>query len=260
MTFNYTLPLPRCIAVWRRNATVWRKGALRSLLGSFMEPITTLFALGLGLGALLGEVDNQTYLAFLSSGILVMSAMNTATFEGLYMAYTRMQVQRTWDGMLAAPLGLRDVVLGEILWMGTKSLISNSAILAVSAAAGLVHSWQALWVLPIALLGGLCFGSMALLVTSYSRSYEFFVYYATLLVTPMTMLSGVYFPRDNLPEPIRQIMACLPLSHMVDVVRPLMAGAAIEPWLLLAHLAVPTAYGLLAALAAASRLERRLLR
>lgn len=127
---------PRCVAVWRRNATVWRKGSLRSLLGSFMEPLTTLFGLGLGLGAMVGEVDHQSYLAFLSGGILVMNAMNTSTFEGLYLAYTRMHVQRIWDGMLAAPLGLEDVVLGEILWMGSKSVISNGAILLVAAAFG----------------------------------------------------------------------------------------------------------------------------
>ncbi|TAN50291.1 MAG: nodulation protein NodJ, partial [Methylococcaceae bacterium] len=123
----FSVRMPRFIAVWRRNMTVWRKNALRSLLGSFMEPLTTLLALGWGLGVLVGEVEHMSYLAFLSSGILVMSAMNTATFEGLYLAYTRMEVQRTWDGMLAAPLCLTDIVLGEIFWMGTKSLISNSA-------------------------------------------------------------------------------------------------------------------------------------
>ncbi|WP_054774535.1 ABC transporter permease, partial [Methylogaea oryzae] len=230
---------PRCVAVWRRNATVWRKGSLRSLLGSFMEPLTTLFGLGLGLGAMVGEVDHQSYLAFLSGGILVMNAMNTSTFEGLYLAYTRMHVQRIWDGMLAAPLGLEDVVLGEILWMGSKSVISNGAILLVAAAFGLVHGWQALWILPVAFLAGICFGSMALVVTSYSRSYDFFVYYATLLTTPMVMLSGVFFPRSALPEAVQQAMAWLPLSHIVDVVRPLMAGQLECSAALFGHLAVP---------------------
>lgn len=254
-----SMKLPHCIAVWRRNALVWNKNALRSLLGSFMEPLTTLLALGWGLGALVGEVEHTSYLAFLSSGILVMSAMNTATFEGLYLAYTRMEVQRTWDGMLAAPLGLADIVLGEILWMGSKSLISNSAILAVVAALGLVSGWQALWVLPVAFLTGLCFGSMALLVTSYSRSYEFFVYYATLLTTPMIMLSGVFFPQSSLPPLVQQAMLWLPLSHIVLVVRALMAGTLEWSGTTLLHLAVPTAYGGIAALIAALRLHKRLL-
>lgn len=256
----FSVNSPRCGAVWRRNATVWRKGALRSLLGSFMEPLTTLFALGLGLGAMVGEVDHQSYLAFLSAGILVMSAMNTATFEGLYLAYTRMQVQHTWDGMLAAPLGIQDVVLGEILWMGSKSVISNSAILTVSAAFGLVQGWQALWILPMAFLTGVCFGSMALVVTSYSRSYEFFVYYATLLATPMIMLSGVFFPRHTLPEEVQQAVLWLPLPHIVDVVRPLMAGTLAWSPAVLGHLAVPAAYGAAAAAVAILRLRRRLLR
>lgn len=256
---RYGLSPKRCLAVWQRNALVWRKGALRSLLGSFMEPLTTLFALGLGLGAMVGEVEHISYLAFLSSGIMVMSAMNTATFEGLYMAYTRMQVQRTWEGMLAAPLGLPDVVLGEMLWMGTKSIISASAILTATTAFGLVHSWQALWTLPVAFLTGLCFGSMALVVTSYSRSYEFFIYYVTLLATPMIMLSGVFFPRDSLPMVVQQGMAWLPLPHIIDVMRPLMAGNLTWSWVVLENIAVPAGYCLVATTIATLRLHKRLL-
>ncbi|TAN48396.1 MAG: nodulation protein NodJ, partial [Methylococcaceae bacterium] len=165
----------------------------------------------------------------------------------------------TWDGMLAAPLSLTDIVLGEIFWMGTKSLISNSAILAVVAALGLVPDWQALWVLPVALLTGLCFGSMALLVTSYSRSYEFFVYYATLLATPMIMLSGVFFPQSSLPPLVQQAMLWLPLSHIVIVVRGLMTGTLEWPGETLLHLAVPAAYGATAAIIASLRLHKRLL-
>ncbi|MBP1151865.1 hypothetical protein [Methylocaldum sp. RMAD-M] len=104
--------LCRWVAVWRRNALVWRKSIRTALLGGFAEPIFYLFALGYGLGAFIGEIEGLSYLAFLNAGILSTSAMNAAMFEGLYLAYTRMEVLLTWDGMLAAPLGIEDVVIG----------------------------------------------------------------------------------------------------------------------------------------------------
>ena len=166
--------MSRWLAVWRRNALVWRKSAKTALLGGFAEPLFYLFALGYGLGSFVGEVDGVSYIAFLTAGILSTSAMNAATFEGLYLAYTRMEVLKTWDGMLAAPLSISDVVMGEILWMGTKSLISAALILLVTAAFGLAAGWHALWVLPMAFLTGLCFGGMALARNVLCAQLRFF--------------------------------------------------------------------------------------
>jgi len=247
----------RWLAVWRRNALVWRKSAKTALLGGFAEPVFYLLALGYGLGHFIGEVEGSSYIAFLTAGILSTSAMNAATFEGLYLAYTRMEVLKTWDAMLAAPLGIADVVLGEILWMGTKSLISATLILAVASMFGLASNWIALWVLPLAFLTGLCFGAMALLVTSFARSYDFFVYYITLGITPMVLLSGVFFPFDALPEPVRVIVNLLPLRHIVEIVRPLVSGR--WSWALLAHLAVPAGFAVTSIGLVVWRLQRRLL-
>lgn len=249
--------LRRWLAVWCRNALVWRKSACTALLGGFAEPLFYLFALGYGLGSFIGKVEGVSYIAFLTAGILSTSAMNAATFEGLYLAYTRMEVLRTWEGMLAAPLDIADVVMGEILWMGTKSVISASLILLVAAGFGLARSWLALWVLPVGFLAGICFGGMALVVTSFARSYDFFVYYITLGITPMVLLSGVFFPLDSLPEPIRIGSACLPLQHVVEMIRPLVAGQA--DLSILRHLSVPTLFTVASAGLAVWRLERRLL-
>ncbi len=249
--------LQRSKAVWWRNAFVWKRSAGRSMLGSFADPIFYLFALGYGLGSFIGDVQGASYIVFLSSGIIATSAMNTATFEGLYLAYTRMEVQRTWDGILATPIGIADIVTGEILWMGTKSLLSASSILMVTVLFGIVDNWMALWALPIAFGTGMCFGSMALVVTSFSRSYEFFMYYMTLVITPMILLSGVFFPLESLPELIQVGFGLLPLRHIVEMVRPLMAGEPVASLYL--HLLVPALFGLFSALIAVARIKRRLL-
>lgn len=243
-------------SVWRRNAWVWRKGARTALLGGFFEPLFTLLVLGFGLGGYVGRVAGLSYLDFLAGGILATSAMNAATFEGLYLAYTRMAVLKTWDGMLAAPLSTADVVCGEVLWMGTKSVIGAGLILAVLAGFGLASSWTALGVLPLAFLAGVCFGSIALVVTSFARSYDFFVYYITLCITPMVLLSGVFFPSAGLPPAVRADSECLPLFHLVEAIRPLLAGqfelGSVR------HAGVLLAYAVPAVFLAIWRLERRL--
>ena len=223
---SVTLPVPsiRWLPVWQRHLLVWRKLSIPSLLGNFGDPLLYLLALGYGLGRFVGTMEGMPYITFLASGIVCSSAMNTATFEALYSAYTRMTTQQTWAGMLAAPLDVDDIVLGETIWAGTKSLFSAAAILVVAALLGIVRGPRALLVLPIAMLVGTCFAAMALVVTAISKNYEFFLYYVTLVVTPMMLFCGVFFPLQGLPSPLRSIAALLPLTHAVQLIRPLMTG------------------------------------
>ncbi|MCS5564839.1 MAG: ABC transporter permease [Methylococcales bacterium] len=256
MSDSVFLPAERVFSVWSRNALVWRKSALRSLLGTFSDPLLYLLALGYGLGRFIGEVDGLNYVVFLCSGIIASSAMNAATFEGLYMAYTRMETNKTWEGILSTAIGLPEVVFGEILWMGTKSVISVTAILSVALLLGLVQSWMAVLVIPVGFLCGICFGAMAMVVTSYSRSYEFFLYYVTLLVTPMILLSGVFFPLSSLPDGVRLASAALPLQHVVIMVRALMTGSM--ELVDLVHLLVPLLFLLVAGFIALGQFRKRL--
>jgi lipooligosaccharide transport system permease protein len=202
-------------------------------------------------------MEGMPYVTFLASGIVCSSAMNTATFEALYSAYTRMTTQQTWAGMLAAPLDVHDIVLGETIWAGTKSLFSAAAILVVAAALGIVHGPRALLVLPIALLVGTCFAAMALVVTAISKNYEFFLYYVTLVVTPMMLCCGVFFPLEGLPAPLRSAAAFLPLTHAVELIRPLMTGG--WPARAPLHFLVLIGYGAAAYSIATALVRRRLL-
>lgn len=249
-----TMRMPGWMAIWLRNALVWRKLSIPSLVGNFGDPFLYLLGIGYGLGAFIGDIDGLPYLAFFASGLVCSSAMNTATFEGLYSAFTRMTLQRTWEGILATPLRVQDILLGEAIWAGTKSLISASIIVLVASLLGAVHGWAAFAALPFLFVTGLTFGAMALLVTAVSPSYDFFLYYFTLLVTPMFLFGGVFFPVESLPAAVQWVVAVLPLVHAVDIVRPLLTGQPVEQFGL--HLAVLLGYfGV--ALALAIRLVRR---
>jgi lipooligosaccharide transport system permease protein len=103
-------------------------------------------------------------------------------------------------------------------------MLAGSAILAVIAVLGFVASPLALWALPVIFLTGLCFAALGLIVTALSPSYDFFMYYFTLFITPMILLCGVFFPVDQLPAAVQAVGAWLPLTHAVALVRPLVLG------------------------------------
>ncbi|MFU8837164.1 MAG: ABC transporter permease [Thiohalomonadaceae bacterium] len=246
----------RWLAVWRRNARVWGKLAGPAMLGNIGEPLLYLLALGFGLGAMVGEIEGMDYIAFLASGFVCASVMNTASFESVYSAYTRMAVQETWTAMLYTPLSVADILIGEVAWSASKALLSAFFVLIVAAFLGAVDGWLALWVLPVALLTGVAFSAMALVITAVSRSYDFFLYYFTLLLTPMLLFSGVFFPLDGMPAVVSQIAAILPLWHAIELVRPLMTGQV--PTLIPLHLLVLSLYALLPLWLAGRLVSRRL--
>jgi len=248
----------RFVPVWRRNLLVWRKLAAASVLGNIADPLLYMLALGYGLGALVGEVGGMSYVAFIGTGMVCQSAMFTASFEAMYSAFSRMHVQRTWEGIINAPIALDDVLLAEWLWCGSKAVISTTAILAVIAALGYGHTWLALWVLPVGLLVGLTFGAAGLVMNALAPNYDFFTYFFTLVLTPMLLFSGVYFPVDQMPAWLAAVAGFLPLKHAIDLARPLMLGRV--PDAIALHVGVLLFYAALAYYVALVLTRRRLLK
>ena len=227
--------------VFLRNFLVWRKMIIPSLIANIAEPLMWLVAFGYGLGALVGEVQlgaqKVPYIVFLASGSICMSAMNAATFEALYSAFSRMHMQKTWDGIMNAPVRLDDVLLAEMLWAAFKAIFTATAILFVMLALGIADSWKVLLAWPILLGVGITFNALA-------KGYDFFTYYFTLFLTPMMFLSGVFFPLDNLPEGVRWMATALPLTQAVSLVRPLFMDQ--WPEHVLVHIGILTAYAVAA--------------
>jgi lipooligosaccharide transport system permease protein len=183
--------------------------------------------------------------------------MNTASFEAMFSVYTRMIPQKTYEAILATPLEVQDILAGEMLWCATKCVISGTAILVVAALLGAVQGWHALWVPLVLLLVGLCFSGMGMVMTALAPGYDFFNYYVTLVLTPMFILSGVFYPVTSLPVLLQSIVQLLPLSHAVDLIRPLVAGLPLSNVPL--HVAVLAAYGAAGYFIAVRLTRRRLL-
>ena len=234
MTVSFYAPPQLSRRVWpvvQRNLLVWRKLALPSLLGNIAEPLIVLVAFGYGLGSLVGEVQGLPYIVFLASGSICMSTMYAASFESLYSAFSRMHVQKTWDGIMNAPVSLDDILFAEMLWAALKALFSAVAIVGVLIVLGISRQPTLLLALPLLFVVGVTFASVALVFNALARNYDFFTYYFTLVLTPMTFLSGVYFPLEQLPDALRLVAQALPLTAAVEIVRPLVVGQWPAQWL-----------------------------
>ena len=228
MSTHYAAPRLslRFFPIWRRHLLVWKKMAITSVLGHIADPMIYLLGLGYGLGSLLPHVGGTSYPVFLAAGTICYSTMNSASFEALYSGFSRMHEQRTWEAIMNTPVTLDDIVLAEILWGASKAMLSGVAVLTVAFLLGLTHSAMALWLIPLAILVGLCFAALGLIVTALAPAYDFFMYYFTLVITPMMLLSGVFFPASRLPPLWQHVSALLPLTHAVAIARPLISGIA----------------------------------
>ena len=217
-------PSWRCWRVWQRNATTFRRVWATSLVGHLAEPVFYLLGFGLGLGGLVAAVEGQQYAVFLAAGLIAGAATMSACFEGAYACFVRLHQHRTYDAVLATPLSVADLAAGEILWSATKGLISALFTLAVSSALGLIPSSWVLVALPAILLQGLAFGGVALAVAAQAPSVDALEHFYALFLAPNLLLSGVFFPLEQLPAPFRVVAAVSPLTHAVELSRWLAQG------------------------------------
>jgi lipooligosaccharide transport system permease protein len=233
------IPSPRgAFRVWQRNVTIFGKSWKTILLPNLFEPLLYLAALGLGLGAFIraGGIHGLTYPQYIAPGLLASNAMFAASFESTFNTFIRLKIQRTYDAIIATPVNAEDVVVGEYLWAGTRAALYGTGFLGVITALGFVLSPEALlisslWALlipPVLFLVGVMFSVMGTLFTSLISSIDFYSYYFTLVVTPLFLFSGIFFPVEDFPAPVPQIAWLTPLYHAVNVCRGLATGPSLS--------------------------------
>lgn len=244
--------------VMMRNVTVWKRVALSSAIGYVGEPLLFLVALGYGLGQVVPELDGMSYAEFIAPGLVVSTVMYTATFEGTFGSYTRMATQHTYDAILATPVTIGELVAGEIFFGGLKACFGGTIVHVVATVFRLVPAWSAVLLVPVAFLSGLLFSAMAVVVSGLAKSYDVFNYYFTLVIAPMYLFGGVFFPLDRMPAWIRHAALCVPLTHVVELSRSLVRGNV--RLILLFHVAMVVLFLIPAYFVAERAIRRRLVR
>jgi lipooligosaccharide transport system permease protein len=246
-------------AVWRRNATVWRQLMGPSIATNVLDPLIFLFAFGYGLGAVLDKVGGLNYLSFVVPGMMCYAAMFAASFEASISVYARFHMQRTWDAILATPVTLTELMLGEMSWAATKGVFSSCCVVAVGLIWGGVGSlWGVAAALPVVALGAVCFACTGLVVTAHAKSWDIFSYFFTFWITPMFMFSGTFFEVTRFPWFVQAFAWALPMTHLITVVRSLVAGQPLDPLAAVGHVSYLAALALAAFWLARRRFGARL--
>ena len=218
----------RSFLVWRRDAEVYMTTWYVNLLPPLLEPLFYLLAFGFGLGVLIGSVIYQgtevPYIAYLAPGIVSVAIMFQSFFECTYGSFVRMYYQKTFDAIICTPLNIEDVVAGEILWGATKSVIASVFMLLVVTAFDLASFPHLLLIPFIAFLGGFVFASLAMIFTAICPTIDTFNFPTFVLITPMWVISGTFFPLEVLPEWAQWIAFASPLTHISSLTRAAALG------------------------------------
>jgi lipooligosaccharide transport system permease protein len=219
------VPSPRhAAAVWRRNAKVFSRLWKAALWPQFLDPLFYLMALGFGLGTYIASISGVPYREFIAPGLIASATMWSASFETTYNVYLRMNESRLYDAVLVTPVEVADLVAGDLLWSATRATIYGTSFLAIVTAFGLVSSPWAILIPALVFLGGLAFSVLGYTFTSLIPKIDLYSYYFTLVITPMFLFSGIFFPFDRLPDWVEVVAWFTPLYHLVEITRGMATG------------------------------------
>ena len=209
----------RIYSVWYRHMRVYTQNIISNGFPPFFEPLIFLAGVGLGLGRYITSMEGMPYLQFLATGLLVTAAMYTSAFECSFGTFIRLEFQKVYDGMLAAPITVNNLIMGEIIWAGTKGLFFSLAVLCVLILFDIIPLSTGIFAPLVGFLTGIMFAVISLLATSFVKDINQFNFYFTGFLSPMFFFSGVVFPVSDLPEILQPLAELLPLTHTVRLVR-----------------------------------------
>ncbi|XVX18909.1 ABC transporter permease [Actinomycetota bacterium] len=248
-------------AVFEYLLAVYKNTWRGSVFGRFMSPLLFLLAMGVGLGSLVDEraggVDGQSYLHFVVPAIVATQAMWLAMSESTYPVYGAIRWNMAYHAMLATPLGVRDVLLGQTAAIAFHLTMSTAIFLGVAALFGGFVSWWAVLCLPIGVLTGLAFVLPLIGITARAESEETFNLVFRIVMTPLMLFSGTFFPISQLPIFLQPIAWVTPLWHGVEACRAAALGR-IEPLSFGLHIAALLLFCAVGWVWARRGMERRL--
>ena len=247
----------------QRNLLVY-KHTWMVIVSGFFEPLFYLLGIGIGLGSMVPPTNGVSYSAFVAPGLLASSCLNGAITDGFFNIFFKLHYQKTYDGILATPMRVPDVGLGEMMWALGRGSLYAAVFLVVLVVVGestgrpmlLARSAWLAW--PAAVLTAASFSAMALCLTTFARKIQDFDMVVGLLVMPMFLFSGIFVPIERFPVLVQWIMRITPLYHAVGLLRQLTTGAV--ELSVAAHVAYLVIAGVVAFTVAMHRLERALIK
>ena len=251
----------RAVLLVERNIYVYRRTML-VIFSGFFEPLFYLLSIGLGIGGLIGTIPGPDgrpipYELFVAPALLATSAMNGAIYDSTFNVFFKLNYEKTYDAVLATPLGVGDVALGEIAWALIRGTLYAIGFLAVMLVLGLVRSPWMILAIPAAILIGWAFAAVGMAATTFMRTWQDFDL-LQLVLLPLFLFSATFYPISVYPDPIQTFVQLTPLYHGVDLLRSLATGTVGLSSLV--HVAYLLVMGLVGLAIVSRRLDKLLLK
>ncbi|MGZ4280074.1 MAG: ABC transporter permease [Solirubrobacteraceae bacterium] len=234
-------------------SSYWRA----TTFSSTVEPTIYLLAFGFGFGSLVSRVAGLKYVQFVGTGTVATAVLFSSVFPAMFGTFVKYQFQRTYDAILAAPVDTEELVSAEGLWIAARAGTYGCVPLLVAMVFGLSPSWGMLTVPFIAFLSGLGWAYAGILIAALMKSIENFSYVTSIVITPLMLVAGTFFPISRLPEWARVLANLNPLYHCVQLVRHAVFGFV--GWVDLYHVAVIVGFGLVMWRLAIRYMQRKLI-
>ncbi len=214
--------LKLCFHITHRNWVVYKKDLVANISPTVADPALILVSLGLGLGSYLTNVEGMSYMQFLAPGLTVATALFTSFFESSYGFYVRMSYENVFKAMLTTPIGVKEIVFGEMIWVGIKGAVMAVGVAIVLALFGMMKNPFLIPALAsVGFLVALACGAMGLLATAWVRNINQFQSVYSFIIAPLYFLSGIFFPIDQMTKPVRIVAEFFPLIHGVRLAQSL---------------------------------------
>jgi lipooligosaccharide transport system permease protein len=218
--------------VWRRYFAVFRKSVPYYAVTTFLEPLLYLLAFGFGVGSLVGAVHTQgvelSYRRFIFSGVIAQTVLFQGFYEGAFGAFVRMYYQRIFQAIAITPITLSEVLWGELLWDATKATVAAEVVAFIGVMTGDFPAASLLALVPVCFVASVLFSAMGLAAAAFSRNIEQLSYPQYLLVFPMFLFCGVFYPLDALPGALQDVAWVFPLTSVNALIRSLTVGVPLE--------------------------------
>jgi lipooligosaccharide transport system permease protein len=246
----------RAQRIWEKNYIAYRR-LWKVVFSGFFEPVFYLFAVGVGVGALVDEVVLPggvavPYAVWVAPALMAASAMNGAVIETTFNIFFKLQFGKVYEGILTTPMKPSDIAIGEIGWALLRGVLYSTAFVGVMWALGMTESWLAIFAVPAATLIGFAFGAAGLAASTWMKSWQDFDL-VTLVTMPLFLFSGTFFPIYVYPSWLQGVVKLSPLYHGAELLRGFTLG--IVDWSMLGHAVFLVIMGLVGAAVAARRLD-----
>jgi len=247
--------------VIEHNLLVFRRTWRGTVFVTFIAPVLFLAAMGIGLGSFVnrnsGGVEGVPYRDFLAPGLLAATAMQTAMVQMSYPIMAKVKWLHIYEGMLATPLRVGDLLMGETIWMALQLALVCTIYFAVIVLFGAVRSSQAPIAIAAGILTGLAFAVPIMAYTATQSRDSGFAVLNRFIVIPLFLFGGTFFPVSRLPLVLQVVAWATPLAHGVALARSATLGT-LNMSSALVHVLIPCAYAALGIMAASMTLRQKL--